>query len=695
MTAPPLHLRHPALLSAPMAAFVKAGVIGLTELSVLDALAGRYGWHQQPLVALGLAFALRAPRAGHVGVVPTRLPERLDQERLRRTEEEDDTAARIAAAWPADLTAWAQTLRGASCVGGPDGDTPFVWQDRVGGGLLMTRRMWQEQRRLADALATRAGCPPQLQVEPAALSGWLDRLFPGADQDEARHAARTVAEQAVAVITGGPGTGKTWGVKRVLAVLLQAAHDAGQPLTVALAAPTGKAAVRLGEAIAEDLDGLAAQGIDAAVLNALRGLEPCTLHRLLGVLPHTPHRFRHGAHHPLAADLIIVDEASMVDLVMTRHLVEAVPMGARLVLLGDRDQLASVEAGTVLADVVAGAFTDGATPETVGPLAPCIAKLTRSWRFEHAAAIACVADALQSRRPDQIRDAVALMRGAPAAVPAWTRALAKDPAPGRITHLPDDGKDGALSDALVATLAAPWLSASVDDGVHQDGVMSPPLPGWAAMLREDLRARQLPTTPPRQRALLDALGRYRVLTAHRRGPRGVEGLSRRLTTVLQSFLEERVGSQRARPLWTQGSHWLGRPVLVTENAYDVGLRNGDVGMVLPVPDPAANGRLRLRAVFPVGTADVRALALSRLPAHETALAMTIHKSQGSQFHRVALVLPSETGSPLLTRELIYTGLTRARWAADWFGTPAVLEDAVTRPIQRASGLASLLWTDPP
>lgn len=716
-----LFVCHGAAL-APLAPLVDIGELGTTELSVLDAVASRYPALADPGVTLALALALRGPRSGHVGAMLHRSWARLRHRAHTPSDPAGDVQpaerdgltpaqrAALRALLPDSPEGWVTAVRGhpwvaegavvARRLGGPVGaqahyDAPFVWQ-RVAdagapaatAGILMTRRMWQQQARLAAAIGAMVASPPGFVVADAAREEWLNRLYPDETATEARAAAEAVATGRLSVVTGGPGTGKTWGLKRVLALLLEASVAAGRALTVALAAPTGKAAVRMGEALAEDLDDLERCGVSAQVRESLRTLEPRTLHKLLGVTRHAPQRFVHGHDNPLAEDLVVVDEASMVDVVMMRHLVEAMAPGSRLVLLGDRDQLASVEAGTVLADLVSGVF-DTSRRARHPALSARIARLSRSHRFEKAASIACVAEGMQQRGAEDRADAVALMCKRPPTRELWRARIERDPretvdGTERISWLDRPGPAGAPDidrGARVAQqLAAPYLDAEVDDLRHGGVEGAAALPGFVHVLTTARASAELRGSRAFHRQLLDALGRYRVLCAHRGGPRGVSGLNQSLADAVRAQLRHAWGRIPSR-----GEHWLGRPLLITENSYDVDLRNGDVGLVVE----GADGRLT--AAFPVGATEVRHVALARLPTHDTALAMTVHKSQGSQFDRVALVLPAETGSPLLTRELVYTGLTRAKWRVDWVGSEAVLAEAVGRDVQRASGLAELLW----
>ncbi len=695
-------------LAQKAAPFVQAGVLSIADLAILDAASRRFTLTDDPEIALAFAFALRAPRAGHVGAWVERLPQLVKRERGGRTERVEDEQE-LRDAWPVDPVSWAARVRDHEAVSEAEEGrmTPFVWQTVQAGdgepmGLLTSHRMWRTQRLLANDLLRLASAQVRAPLAPHWLASRLDRLFPEPEDGEARGAAQAVATGGLSVITGGPGTGKTWSVKLVLALLLQHAWESDRPLVVELAAPTGKAAVRMGEALCADLDLLAARGIDAPVLDRLRGLHARTLHRLLGALPHAPHRFAHGAHNPLAADVVVVDEASMIDLTMMGHLVAAMAAGSRLVLLGDRDQLSSVEAGTVLADIVSGA---GQGPKTDGPLAKRVVRLSRSRRFERAAAIACVAEALQRADDRDLDAAVALLAGETPGPERWRQAMARDPAPDRLHHhLPAaTGGGGSLDETTVAALVEPWLAPEVANGaMAADGSLLKAGPGYAHLLRVALPDPQRRRSRAHHAQLLDALLRYRVLTPHRQGARGVQGLNQTLSEALQTFLisgarpeDKPAKGEQSRRLLTRGAQWHGRPLLITQNSYEVNLRNGSVGLVVERERQDGRGGGELVALFADEGGATRYLPLARLPAHDTALAMTVHKSQGSEFDRVALVLPQDAASPILTRELLYTALTRARWQVAWFGDRQVMRSCLARRIQRASGLAELLWDGAP
>lgn len=494
------------------------------------------------------------------------------------------------------------------------GGSPLV----LAGDRLALRRHWRHEGDIAAQLRARMAVADAVDAAQAAT--WLDRLFPprrdGAT-DWQRRAGEVALQGRLTLVTGGPGTGKTWTAARLL-VLLQVLRGPAAPLRVALAAPTGKAAARLKQSIQQALQDLRpALGDDAAA-----ALEPWagqigaarTLHALLGPRPGT-RRFRHDAAHPLPLDLLFVDEASMVHLELMARLLDALPPQARLVLLGDPHQLASVEAGAVLADLCDAPL-----------LAPRTVALRESRRFQ--------------------------------------------------------GAIGTLAQAVHAGDGAAALAALQGDSAGEIALQSPRDP--AALLplavqgyRPMLQALHGPGTPAeRAAAALRAFDRFRLLCALREGPWGVEGLN----AAVEHALAE-AGLMGGRGEWVTG-----RPVMLLRNQPALGLFNGDIGLVLPGEDGAP------RVWFAQGDA-LRAVAVGRLERVQTAFAMTVHKSQGSEFGHVALVLPPDDG-PLLTRELVYTGLTRARERFTLLAPqPALLARAVARPTRRLGGLAGRLARD--
>lgn len=515
------------------------------------------------------------------------------------------------------IDAWRETLRASVLVtdaGATESPAPLVLDDQ---GRLYLQKYFSFERTVADDLAGRLTAP--CAVDEAALQRALARCFPGREPDDAqRLAAATAARRPFAVITGGPGTGKTTTVTRLLAVLLMLAGDA--PPRIALAAPTGKAAARLGGAIRQATGELRAAGIDDALLARIPA-EASTLHRLLGWQPGDG--FRHHAGNPLPVDLLVIDEASMIDLSLMARLLAAVPRAARVVLLGDRDQLASVEAGNVLGDLCHPGRS-GQAGDATRPIARSIAVLTRSHRYPAHSGIGVLARAVNAGDAD-------------AALATFDRH--RDTTPWQ-------------------TVAANALAAQVAQEVMQH------LAGYR-----------------RQRAPADALRAFdgfRFLCALRDGPFGVDAINRLAERAL-----EQAGLVDLRQ-----RHYAGRPLLVTQNDYGVQLFNGDTGLVLPDADGV------LRAFFPPGDDQgVRQVALNRLPAHETCYAMTVHKSQGSEFDRVALVLP-DADSPVLGRELVYTGITRAKSSVAVWAPRDVLAAAIVRRTQRSSGLRDALWSSP-
>ena len=550
------------------------------------------------------------------------------------------------------------------------GSSPLVLCD----GLLYLRRYWRYEARVAEqvrarAVADGASGDVAAPLDRARARFLMDRLFaPPTDATAAAVASAAPDWQQVAcalalrgrltLITGGPGTGKTYTAARLL-VLLQALHAGAQPLRVALAAPTGKAAARLRQSIGTALQGLQQQLGDTLPLAAwAASLGPArTLHSLLGTRPGT-RRFVHDAANPLDVDLLFVDEASMVHLEMMATLLDALPVGARVVLLGDRDQLASVEAGAVMGDLCngAGAEADGkpyhsATVDWIRELTGQDLPASRSASAESLAQQTVVLR--QSRRfSGPIGElALAVNRGhGEAALATLTAApdtavsMIETPDASAVARLAVDGRPGAEG-GYRAYLHA--LSQRPADRAA--------FGAWAAEVLVHFDA-------------------FRVLCAVREGPWGVSGLN----ASIERALADRGLLQR------RGEWYEGRPVMVTRNDPALGVFNGDIGLVLKPP-----GSGTLRAYFLDG-ADLRSVSVGRLADVETAFAMTVHKSQGSEFAHVVLVLPPED-SAVLTRELVYTGITRAKSAFTLVAKHASgLALASGRLTSRLSGLRQLL-----
>jgi len=586
-----------------------------------------------------------------------------------------------------DLARWRHALAHPRLVGDGGGTTPLV----LAGTRLYLRRYWQFEQSIRAAIdaRTRPGALPA--PDAATLRHALDVLFPASDAtqvDWQKLACALAARSAFAIVTGGPGTGKTTTVVKLLALLQHLAlapRAGGRPLRIRMAAPTGKAAARLNESITNAVAHLALDGLDdPAAVRAAIPTEVTTLHRLLGSRPGTRH-FRHDARHPLALDVLVVDEASMVDLEMMAAVLAALRPAARLVLLGDKDQLASVEAGAVLGELCRRADAGHYLPATGDWLAQaagsapeahlvdidgraldqCIAKLRRSYRFSGDSGIGRLADAVNAGD-------VAALRAVQAAGHADLAHLDAAAAPGLLRTLVLDGAPAVFPGGGAGRIDRGQALPAPVGYRHYLAVMAATRPSEAASQADfDAWAR----------TVLGAFGAFQLLCAVRGGPQGVE----QMNAVVERLLHER-GLVAATGPW-----YAGRPVMVTRNDHDLGLMNGDVGIALALPHPHAGApsATRLRVAFPSAEAGgVRWALPSRLQSVETAFAMTVHKSQGSEFVHAALLLPERAG-PVLTRELVYTGITRAR---HWFTlattdpAAALLESAIVRQVERASGL---------
>ncbi|GAA4857099.1 exodeoxyribonuclease V subunit alpha [Luteimonas vadosa] len=487
-----------------------------------------------------------------------------------------------------------------------------------------------------------------------------------ADPHQARAAALAL-RRALLLVTGGPGTGKTTTIARLLVLrIAQAAHAGQKSPRIALAAPTGRAAERMAESLRRASQQMTDLGVDTTLLEALP-TDASTLHRLLGTIPDSP-RFRHRADHPLPFDIVVVDEASMVDLPLMCKLAEAVGEGAQLILLGDPDQLPSVEAGDVLAAILAAAGPgDALSADDADALQPLLGSPPSLAREAHrrgpvgsSPSLACEArgggpgrgalDPASATTTPLHGHRVHLRRG-------WRQDAALDLAP-----LAEAVRDGDARTVLALlrgdTLSNVYFHEGVDDPLQA---------------RPDLLAhwRTLATETDPAQALRQA-NRLRLLTALREGPQGARGLNARIESQLAG---RRIG---APPAWFPG-----RLLLVTENSYRHQLFNGDVGLCLPGDDGTP------LAWFPgnggAGANEVRAFHPAALPAHESAFATTVHKAQGSEFDEVWLQLP-RMDARVLSRELLYTGLTRARSALHIAGSAEVIETALSRHASRVSGL---------
>ncbi|MEB3983557.1 exodeoxyribonuclease V subunit alpha [Mycobacterium sp. 663a-19] len=553
-----------------LGAFNTAGVLDLSDVRVAQRLCV-LAREDDERVALAVALAVRALRGGSVCV------------------ELETVAAAVGSGdvpWPEPVE-WLAAVRASALVGEPP--VLHLYDDR----LLYLDRYWREEKQVCDDLLAllASGSARELPIS--------SRLFPP-EYSEQREAVEIALSQGVTVLTGGPGTGKTTTVARLLAVVAGQGELTGSaPPRVALAAPTGKAAARLAEAVQREVARL-----DAVDRERLGGLQAMTVHRLLGRRPDSSSRFRHDRGNRLPHDVIVVDETSMVSLTLMARLLEAVRPDARLILVGDPDQLASVEAGAVLADLVDGLSGRGDVR---------VAALRTSHRFGES--IGFLADAI---RAGDAEGALTLLRSGD-------------------EHI---------------------------EFVEDDDVVDRLRP---ILLPHALRLREAAALGAADVALA-TLDEHRLLCAHRQGPFGV----RRWNRQVEQWLSEETGL----PPWSEW--YAGRPVLVTANDYALRVFNGDTGVAVAGPDG-------LRAVIAGVTGPVD-FATSRLSDVETMHAMTIHKSQGSQADEVTVLLPGED-SRLLTRELFYTAVTRAKGKVRVVGSEASVRAAIARRAMRASGLA--------
>lgn len=577
-----------------------AGVLEAVDVHVATRVA-QLVTEDDPLVRITLALAVRAAREGSTSLDPEHARELLvDEQALGEddpTEKGEEGGGEAEPARLVELPSTAEWLRRVAGSALAEAEVLRVEHD-----LVYLDRYHREEVQVAEDLAHRAAAPAP-EIDADVLAAGLERVFPGASWREQRDAVRAAASRLTTVLAGGPGTGKTSTVAGLLTLLLEQAEGSGHRPRIALAAPTGKAAARLRESVLDALEHLEAKDRDRLGTD----IEAVTLHRLLGWRPDSGNRFRRGRGNPLPHDIVIVDEASMLSLTLTARLLEALRPTARLLLVGDPDQLASVEAGAVLADLVAG-YTDREDSP--------VARLETSHRFGRQ--IGALAEAVREGDADT---AMQILSAAPAHGPVEYICV-------------DDvlGADEALRPRLVEH--ALHLRRLALDGAHA--------------------------------AALGALARHRLLCAHRDGPWGVGPWNDRVERWLGEETDH------------HGRHHVGRPLLVTSNDRGLGLYNGDTGVMALREDG------RVVGVFGEPTAP-QVHAATSLAEVETAHAMTIHKSQGSQAQSVTVLLP-DADSRLLTRELLYTAITRAQDAVTVVGSERAVRAAIGRRTQRATGL---------
>ena len=625
-------------------------------------LVTRLNGEMLPDLALAAAMVSRATREGHIC---------LDLREVAGKPLANDPEGLLCPG-PAD---WCEMLRRSAVVGCPGDYKPLILDDEP---QLYLYRYWQYQQKLAEAVKARlsgfstaeggaaSGSPmlPSLEgrgrgrVTPnGTLKALLERLFPSSTTDEVdwqKVAAFAAASQTFCVISGGPGTGKTTTVATILALLLEGTPSLN--LRIALAAPTGKAAARLQEAIK---NAKAKLPCPEPVRQAIPETAS-TIHRLLGAIQGSPY-FRHHEENPLPVDVVVIDEASMVDLALMSKLFQALPLQARVILLGDKDQLASVEAGAVLGDIcetgkriffsrgfgkaiedICRCQLDQALLADDPAQTPkdCVIQLQKSYRFADAGGIGMLSQ--------KVRDSDAA---------------------GAMNTL-KSGKYPAVSwhEITSGTLLGEAIRDELLDGFR----------GYFEAV-ERLKTHPGGDAPTRIGEVFELFAQFRILCAVREGFCGIKALN----GLVEHLFEE-------QQLLRKGTGWYpGRPILIGRNDYNLHLFNGDVGIFLPDPLVEASSRV----FFPGPEGGFRTFHPLRLPEHETVFAMTVHKSQGSEFNHVMFILP-DRDSPVLTRELVYTAITRAKERVSLWGPENLFMKAIGRSTRRMSGLSRALWGNP-
>ncbi|AXC66703.1 exodeoxyribonuclease V subunit alpha [Salmonella enterica] len=574
--------------------------------------------NDDPAVTLAAALLSHDAGEGHVC---------LPLSRLMLTEE----AHPLLVAWISETATpidWKKRLLASAAVSCGDSPAPLI----LSGDRLYLNRMWCNERTVARFFNE---VNQAIAVDEAQLSRILDALFPTTDEVNWQKVAAAVAlTRRISVISGGPGTGKTTTVAKLLAALIQMAD--GERCRIRLAAPTGKAAARLTESL-----GAALRQLPLTDAQKKRIPEDAsTLHRLLGAQPGSQ-RLRHHAGNPLHLDVLVVDEASMIDLPMMSRLIDALPPHGRVIFLGDRDQLASVEAGAVLGDICA-YVNAGFTAERARQLS----RLT-----------GCAIPAGAGTQAASLRDSLCLLQK--------SYRFGSDSGIGKLAAAINCGDRSAIQ-AVFQQGFSDIEKRTLQSSDDYAGMLDEALAGYGRYLRL-LHEKATPE------AILQAFNEYQLLCALREGPFGVGGLNDRIE---QAMVQQRKIHRHPHSRWYEG-----RPVMIARNDSALGLFNGDIGIALD----RGQG---LRVWFAMPDGAIKSVQPSRLPEHDTTWAMTVHKSQGSEFDHAALILPSQR-SPVVTRELVYTAVTRARRRLSLYADERILAGAIVTRTERRSGLATL------
>jgi len=552
------------------------------------------------------------------------------------------------------LDVWLDKLKKSPVVGNPGEFCPLILDET---NRLYLYRYWEYEKILSESIKKRVKEDVK-EIDASLLKESLKRLFPEQSENDInwqKVASLTAAIKRFCVISGGPGTGKTYTVAKILAILLEQAK--GEKLRIFLCAPTGKAAAKLSESIKKAKEEL---NCSDTIKQAIP-VQTYTIHRMLKTIPGLPY-FRYNSENLLPADVVIVDEASMVDLALMSKLISSIPMTARLILMGDRDQLASVEAGSVLGDIcdasgmqifskeycktiedIAGEKVGEKSGEKPGGKIDTSIKAYEKGQGLYDCIVVLMKNLRFTGKSDIWELSQAINKG------DWKEIL---------SSLKNNEDRGVKLEKL-----------GISSEKHSI-ITKKIINGYSEYLKENDPL-----------IALELFNRFKLLCALKVGPYGAYSLNRLAEEVLKKEKLIRTDMSDNYP-WYRG-----RPVLITKNDYSLGLFNGDMGITMPDPKEVGS---KLYVFFPEASGGVRRYSPYRIQEHETAYAMTVHKSQGSEFEHVCLVFPDKD-YPVLTRELVYTGITRARKSVLIWGSEHVLKAAVSRRIKRASGLRDALW----
>jgi exodeoxyribonuclease V alpha subunit len=540
------------------------------------------------------------------------------------------------------LSEWLKALDQSRVVGAPGEVCPLILDDK---NRLYLYRYWDYEQRLSSLIKSRIQEDVQ-GIDKSILKNSLNRLFPDNGTNEFnwyKVAGVIAAFKKFCVITGGPGTGKTFTTAKILALLLELSK---KKLNIFLAAPTGKAAARIGESIKAAKKTL---NCSLDIIDAIPS-ETYTIHRMLKTIPGSPY-FYHNAKNPLSADIVVVDEVSMVDIALMSKLISAVKDNARIILIGDRDQLASVEAGFVMSDIC--------DRDNIHLFSDCFCR-----QFEELTH--CKMEISSNRLKDVpgLYDCMVVLKK--------SYRFTDKSGIGELSKAVNNGKiDDAFSILQNNAGQIDWEKISNSNGLSI-ALPKEVINGYSDYLncQDPLKA-------------LELFNRFRILCAVKFGVLGVIEVNRLAEEILNKNDLIELDNISTYP-WYRG-----RPVLITRNNYGFELFNGDIGITMPEPNSDSK---ELYVYFSGVSGKLRRFLPHRLPEHETAFAMTVHKSQGSEFENVLFVLPNQD-YPVLTRELLYTGITRAKNHISIWGREEIIKATILRKISRNSGLKDALWEE--